>query len=418
MLSLSYYTGIRSYRLGVSIASLFGNQKAKQWINGRKNWQQHLSDFRNKNKDQPLIWFHASSLGEFEQVKPLIEKIKNDNEYKDHLLFVSFFSPSGYEYSLDYKVADKLFYLPLDTDSNAISFIEILQPEIAIFVKYDFWFNYLNILQENLIPIVYFSCNFRENQIYFKSYARWQRSILEDIDRIYTLNKKSENVLLKHGFKNAAVCGDTRYDKVIQNAEQSIPIPIIEQFKKEKPLLILGSSWQPEEKIIAQYLEKNKGEIKVIIAPHDISEKHLLEIEGIVKVPMLRYANLTEENINKIDVILIDNIGLLSNTYQYADFAFIGGGFTNDLHNILEAAAFSNVVFYGNKFSKFPEAQELIDFGGGISVSNYSDFETIINNVLKNTSKQRTMKQKSKDFVYQHKGATDIVFRAVKELLG
>lgn len=418
MLNLSYYTGIRSYRLGVSIASLFGNQKAKQWINGRKNWKQRLTEFRKQNQNQPLIWFHASSLGEFEQVKPLIEKIKKDKEYKDHILFVSFFSPSGYEYSLDYKVADKLFYLPLDTDSNAISFVEILQPEIAIFVKYDFWFNYLNILQENLIPIVYFSCNFRENQIYFKSYARWQRSILEDIDRIYTLNQKSEAVLLKHDFKNTAVCGDTRYDKVIQNAEQSSPIPIIEEFKKDNPLLILGSSWQPEEKIIAKYLETHKGNVKVIIAPHDISEKHLLEIENLVHVPMLRYSKLTEENVNNIDVILIDNIGLLSNTYQYADFAFIGGGFTNDLHNILEAAAFSNVVFYGNKFSKFPEGQGLIDFGGGISVKNYSDFESTFNEVLKNTSKRNKMKQKSREFVYQHKGATNIVFEAVKELLG
>ncbi len=418
MLNLSYYTGVRSYRLGVSIASLLGNKKAKQWINGRKNWKKNLIDFRTKNKKQPLIWFHASSLGEFEQVKPLIEKIKKDEAYKNHLLFVTFFSPSGYEYSLDYKVADKLFYLPLDTDSNAKTFIEILQPELAVFVKYDFWFNYLNILQENLIPIIYFSCNFRENQIYFKSYARWQRSILEDIDRIYTLNKKSEAVLLKHNFKNTAVCGDTRYDKVIQNAEQSIPISIIEQFKQNKPLLILGSSWQPEEKIIAKYLEKNNEKIKIIIAPHDISEKHLIEIEALVKTPMLRYSKLTEENINQIDVILIDNIGLLSNTYQYADFAFIGGGFTNDLHNILEAAAFGNVVFYGNNFSKFPEGQGLIDFGGGISVTNYLDFESSFNEVLKNTSKQNKMKQKSKDFVYQHKGATNIVYQGVKELLG
>jgi len=417
MLNISYYTGVRLYRLGISIAKTLGNEKAKQWVEGRKGWKKELLTFREKHKDKPLIWFHASSLGEFEQVKPLIERIKKSSEYKEYLLFVTFFSPSGFENSKNYTVADKMMYLPLDTEKNASFFVETLQPDLAIFVKYDFWFNYLNKLQESLIPILYFSCNFRENQIYFKSYARWQRSILEDIDKIFTINEKSNQVLLNKRFTNSAVCGDTRYDKVIQNAEQSKDIPIIKKFKQTYPLLVLGSSWQPEEKIIAQYLEKQKGKLKIIIAPHDISEKHLKEIEKIIPVPMLRYSQLLEDNVNNVDVILVDNIGLLSNMYQYADFAFIGGGFTNDLHNILEAAAFGNVVFYGNKFSKFPEGQELIDFGGGISIGSYSEFEEKFNTILNDKKLQKEMQQKAKAFVYRHKGATDIVFKAVKELL-
>lgn len=417
MLNIGYYTGIRTYSWGVSLASFLGNEKAKKWINGRKNWKAELKTFRDKNRDKPLIWFHASSLGEFEQVKPLIEKVKQDKVYKNHIIFVSFFSPSGYEYSLDYKLADKIFYLPLDTQRNATYFIETLEPELAVFVKYDFWFNYLNTLQINQIPIIYFSCNFRPNQIYFKSYAQWQLSILEDINHIYTLNESSKKLLSKYNFRSVAVCGDTRYDKVIQNAERKSPIPIIETFKGTNPLMILGSSWQPEENIIAKYLSKNDNELKIIIAPHDISEKHLLEIEKTITVPMLRYSKLTLENISKIKVILIDNIGLLSNTYQYADYAFIGGGFTNDLHNILEAAAFGNVVFYGNNFSKYPEGKELIDFGGSISVANFLEFEQKLNQLISDNQQLKIYKQKAKEFVYQHKGATDIVFNAIKELL-
>ena len=417
MLNLSYYTGIRFYCAAVSVAGLFGNDKAKKWIAGRKNWKKELAEFKEVNKEKSLIWFHASSLGEFEQVKPLIEKVKKDKSYKDYLIFVTFFSPSGYEYSSDYKKADKVFYLPLDTQSNATYFISTLEPDLAIFVKYDFWFNYLNTLQLSQVPIIYFSCNFRSTQVYFKSYAKWQLSILEDINRIYTLNQKSADLLSKYNFRKVAVCGDTRYDKVVQNAERKVPIPVIERFANKQPLMILGSSWQPEEKLIGQYLSKNKNELKVIIAPHDISEKHLLEIEKVVSVPVQRYSELTEENATSTSVVLIDNIGLLSNTYQYADFAFIGGGFTNDLHNILEAAAFGNVVFYGDKFSKYPEGQELIDFGGGISISNYLEFESQMNGLLENSNRKKIIQEKSKEFVYQHKGATDVVFQAVKELL-
>lgn len=307
--------------------------------------------------------------------------------------------------------------LPLDTQSNAKYFINTLDPEIAIFVKYDFWFNYLNILQLNQIPIIYFSCNFRKNQVYFKSYAKWQLSILEEIDKIYTLNNKSKDILLKYNFRSVEICGDTRYDKVIQNAERKTSVPIIEKFKQDKKLLILGSSWQPEEKIISKYLYSNKEKIKVIIAPHDISEKHLIEIEKKIPVSIKRFSNVSENNISNLDVLLIDNIGILSNIYQYSDFAFIGGGFTNDLHNILEAAAFKNVIFYGNKHSKYPEAQELIDFGGAFDVKSYKDFEIKINDILKQTKTLKTMQQKSKEFIYRYKGATDIVFKAIKQLI-
>lgn len=417
MLNITYYTSIRAYKIGISIAKILGNEKAKKWINGRKNWRKRLQEYRAQNIKQSLIWFHASSLGEFEQVKPLIEKIKKDRLYEDYILFVTFFSPSGFENSMDYKVADKHFYLPLDTQSNARFFIETLQPDLVIFVKYDFWFNILNTLQEYQVPTIYFSCNFRPDQIYFKSYSRWQLSILEHIDKIFTLNQQSKDVLDKYNFSDVEICGDTRYDKVIQTAERKKSYPNIHLFKNNLPLLILGSSWQHEEKIIARYIRETNENLKIIIAPHDISEKHLLEIEKLIDASLVRYSNLNEENALLNNILLIDNIGMLASLYQYSDFAFIGGGFTNDLHNILEPAAFENIVFYGNKFSKYPEGQELIDFGGGISISSYNEFKKSFENVLFDQKLQTSMKLKSKEFIYRHKGATKIVYNAVKKLL-
>lgn len=417
MLNITYYTSIRAYRFGISIAKLFGNEKAKKWVEGRNNWKKELVSFRKKNIEQSLIWFHASSLGEFEQVKPLIEKIKQDKVYEDYVLFVTFFSPSGYENSLDYTVADKHFYLPLDTQSNASFFIETLQPDLAIFVKYDFWFNILNTLQEYQVPTIYFSCNFRAEQIYFKSYSKWQLSILEHIDKIFTLNEKSKKVLDKYNFSAVEVCGDTRYDKVIQTAERKKSFPTIKAFKDNSPLLIIGSSWQPEEKIIAKYIKETKNHLKIIIAPHDIAEKHLIEIEKLIEEPTIRYSRLNEENAIENNILLIDNIGMLASLYQYSNFAFIGGGFTNDLHNILEPAAFENIVFYGNKFSKYPEGQELIDFGGGISVKSFDDFKNKMDSILLDKKMQFSMRKKSKEFIYRHKGATNIVYQAVKNLL-
>ncbi len=415
MSNLVYNTGIKAYKTSVKVASLLGNDKAKKWLKGREGWQEELQAFRKGKEDRSLIWFHASSLGEFEQVKPLIERIKNTKEFEDYLVVVTFFSPSGYENSLAYDRADLLFYLPVDTPNNAQQFLDILNPDIAVFVKYDFWFNLLDELQKRLTPIVYFSCNFREGQLFFKPYGKWQRSILQGIDSILTLNEQSKRVLENNNFENAKVCGDTRFDKVIDNAEKCTPVPIVEKFKNNKPLLIVGSSWQPEEKVIADFVKTNQ-DIKVIIAPHDISEKHLREIESLVP-SAVRYSQINEENVGETNVILIDNIGLLSNLYQYADFAFIGGGFTNDLHNILEAAVFGNVVFFGNRHSKYPEGKELIEYGGAIEVKDSKDFTKELNQLLIDINKRKGIGKRAKEFVERHKGATDIVFEEVKRLM-
>jgi 3-deoxy-D-manno-octulosonic-acid transferase len=244
-----YTIGIYLYKLGVIIAGLTGNSKAIKWLEGRRRWRRKL----NRKKWNAPIWIHASSLGEFEQAKPLIEKIKHDKDLSEKQIIVTFFSPSGYLASRNYDTVTGSYYLPLDIPINVRSFLNIVKPSIAIFVKYDFWFNYLIELQKRNIPTLYFSCNFRKNQIYFKNGSSWQRSILKKIDFIYSLNEESNAILEKNQFTNIGVCGDTRYDKVAQNAERKVPVELIEKFKDSKFLLLAGSSWPIEEEIVFKF---------------------------------------------------------------------------------------------------------------------------------------------------------------------
>ncbi len=407
-----YTFGILLYKLGVIIAGLTGNQKAIKWLEGRRRWRRKLG---RKKWDAP-IWIHASSLGEFEQAKPLIEKIKEDSFLKDKQLIITFFSSSGYLVSKNYSLATGVYYLPLDIPINVNSFLNIVNPSISISVKYDFWFNYLSELQKRKIPTLYFSCNFRNNQFYFKKWASWQRSLLKKIDFLFSLNEESNEVLKNYGFSNNGVCGDTRFDKVAQNAERKTAIPLIEKFKNNDLLLIAGSCWPIEEEIVSLYHKSHPNE-KIILAPHDVSSSRIEEISKLFNGESILYSELNEENALNYSVVIIDNIGMLSNLYQYGDVAFVGGGFTNDLHNILEPAAMNNVIMYGNSFSKYPEGEELIKYGGSFSISNYEEFERRMVFFQNDSTSLNQMKMLCKQFVHQHKGATNIVFEKVKALM-
>lgn len=413
-----YNIGVQSYSLGVKLAGVFGNSKAKNWTAGRKDWRKNIkTDLGSTEKN---IWIHATSLGEFEQVKPLIEKIKADNAFSEYKVVVTFFSPSGYEYSKNYELADFKFYLPIDTKINAVDFIELINPSVAIFVKYDFWFNYLELLQKKQIPHLFFGCNFRENQIYFKSVNKWQVQILQKINRLFTLNKQSFDVLKNNNFSNMEICGDTRFDKVIQNANRCQPILLIEQFKQNKKLLILGSSWEKEEDILADYLSSNKywnQHLKIIIAPHNIYGNHVSEIIGKLPVKSLKFSEANENNIEDFDMLIIDNIGMLSNLYQYGNISFIGGGFTNRLHNILEAATFSNALIYGNNHAKFPEGKQLTAANGAFAINDANGFAKHLNRFIENNGLLEATQCKAKAFIENNKGATDIVFKGVEDLL-
>ena len=413
-----YNIGVRSYSLGVKLAGVFGNSKAKNWTAGRKDWRKNIkTDLGSTEKN---IWIHATSLGEFEQVKPLIEKIKADNAFSEYKVVVTFFSPSGYEYSKNYELADFKFYLPIDTKINAVDFIKLINPSVAIFVKYDFWFNYLELLQKKQIPHLFFGCNFRENQIYFKSVNKWQVQILQKINRLFTLNKQSFDVLKNNNFSNMEICGDTRFDKVIQNANRCQPILLIEQFKQNKKLLILGSSWEKEEDILADYLSSNKywnQHLKIIIAPHNIYGNHVSEIIGKLPVKSLKFSEANENNIEDFDMLIIDNIGMLSNLYQYGNISFIGGGFTNRLHNILEAATFSNALIYGNNHAKFPEGKQLTAANGAFAINDANGFAKHLNRFIENNGLLEATQCKAKAFIENNKGATDIVFKGMEDLL-
>lgn len=413
-----YNIGIRSYSLGVKLAGVFGNSKAKKWTSGRKNWRKTITS--QIGSSEKKVWIHATSLGEFEQVKPLIEKIKADNAFSGHKVVVTFFSPSGFEYSKNYELADFKFYLPIDTKINAADFIELINPSIAIFVKYDFWFNYLELLQKKQIPHLFFGCNFRENQIYFKAINKWQLQILQKINRLFLLNKQSFDVLKNNNFSNMEICGDTRFDKVIQNANRCKPIALIKQFKQNKTLLILGSSWEQEEDILADYLEQNKEwnkQLKIIIAPHNIYGNHISEITKKLPIKSLKFSEANKNNIEHFDLLIIDNIGMLSNLYQYGNISFIGGGFTNRLHNILEAATFENALIYGNNHVKFPEGKQLIQTKGAFAIKDAKDFSNCINNLLNNDTLLKSTQQNAKALIENNKGATDIVFKGISELL-
>jgi 3-deoxy-D-manno-octulosonic-acid transferase len=407
-----YTLGIHLYHLGIIIVGLTGNNKAIKWLEGRHRWRKKL---QRKKWNSP-IWIHTASLGEFEQAKPLIELIRKDEQLKDKQILVTFFSPSGYLVSKNYDLVTGLYYLPLDTIYNAKSFINIVQPSIAVFVKYDFWFNYLLELQRKKIPTLFFSCNFRKNQPYFKRASQWQKNIMRKIDYIYSLNEDSQLILEKHAFQNAGVCGDTRYDKVAQNAERKSPNALIEQYKNGEFILIGGSTWPAEEALLWQFHQKHP-EIKIIIAPHDVSASRIDEIQNLFQQQCTLYSNYLQNETVKNNLLLIDNIGMLSNIYQYSDVALVGGGFTNDLHNILEPAAMSNVILFGNKTDKYPEASALVKYGGSFSIDNYNDFEKRIEFLINDSNSCEQMKILCKQFVHSHVGATQLVFEKMHELM-
>jgi 3-deoxy-D-manno-octulosonic-acid transferase len=411
-LKFLYNIGIRGYHLGIATAGLLGKDKAVKWLEGRRNWKSKLSEAKWQNP----IWVHASSMGEFEQAKPLIEKIRS--EHPKQQILVTFFSPSGYEMAKDYQLADEVIYLPLDTKKNARIFIETVQPKIAVFVKYDFWFNFLKELQNQKIPTLYFSCNFRTEQMYFKSSMKWQRSIMQEIDLIYCLNGASKQVLMDNGFTNADICGDTRFDKVKQNAARISEVDFISGFKGDNRLLVLGSSWPEEEEIVEGYWNSEKPNgLKIIVAPHNISEAHLVQIEARFANQIIRYSNLSESLAEQYPIILIDCIGLLANLYQYADISFVGGGFSNALHNILEPAAMGSALLYGNNNKKFPEGKAMEEFGGGHNVSDAKDFNYQMLKWLREPSLLHEVQQKSKSFVDSQVGATNKVYDQVIRLM-
>lgn len=406
-MKLLYQISIYGYATSIQLASLF-NQKAKLWVLGRKDIFKKLK--KEICSDTNLVWFHCASLGEFEQGKPVIEAYKS--KYPNDKILVTFFSPSGYELRKNYSGADYIFYLPIDTPKNAKQFIEITKPKKAFFIKYEFWNFYLKELKKNNIPTYLVSGVFRNDQLFFKWYGKWYQEMLHCFTHFFVQNNASKKLIEKLGFTNITLCGDTRFDRVYENSQQSIKLPIIKAFKNNSKILIGGSSWPNEEQILADYFKSNSNKFKLIIAPHDISEAHIKKIEQLFNQNCIRYSKATEQNVIDENVLIIDNIGILSNTYQYTDIALIGGGFTGALHNILEPCSYGNLILFGPHHQKFHEAQDLINNKGAYSISTIVELNNIIRN---NIDKLEELKVNNRSFVTSNTGAVDIIMKIINQ---
>jgi 3-deoxy-D-manno-octulosonic-acid transferase len=393
--------GTELYFLGVKIASLW-NDKAKMFVEGRKTTWNKLQGFNPGNDE--VYWFHCASLGEFEQARPLIEKLKGLKACK---VVITFFSPSGYEIRKNYNLADLIVYLPKDSKTNAKLFLNAIKPTKIFFIKYEFWPNYLLEAKRQNIPSYLISGVFRKHQIFFKWYGGFMRKVLKSFNHIFLQNIKSQALLDQINI-NSIVAGDTRYDRVMQNAESVKAFPLIEQFVNQQQTLVVGSCWHEDETVIFPILN-HKKDLKIIIAPHEIDKKHITSIEQQLKKKSIRYSQLEKtKNVSEFDVLIIDNIGMLMHLYQYANVAYIGGAFGKGLHNILEPASFGVPVIFGNNYAKFPEAFQFIDEGIGFSISNSTEFKGILNQLLKTDYSAQVLR-----FMNEQKGATDKIINQI-----
>ncbi|KRT16868.1 3-deoxy-D-manno-octulosonic acid transferase [Pedobacter ginsenosidimutans] len=393
---LLYIIGIRVYTLLIRIFSLF-NPKAKLFINGRKNSYTQIVQKINPNEKH--IWFHFASLGEFEQGRPVLEKLKS--LYPAKKIVVTFFSPSGYEIRKNYALAD-VFYLPIDTAANAKRFIASINPEMAIFTKYEFWHFYFKELKDKGIPLYVISGIFRENQAFFKWYGGFYRNILKSVTYFFVQNEESKNLLKSIGLNNVTINGDTRFDRVYENAQSPKQLSLIESFIGNSPTLVCGSTWPEDEKILSALPEKYPS-WKFIIAPHEIHESHIESIEKQFSIGSVRFSVLEAQISDlKSQILIIDNIGMLSSLYQYGNVAYIGGGFGTGIHNTLEAAAFGLPVIFGPKYDKFQEAKDLIAIGAAKSISSVEELIGAFEDFAKNEDAAAQAKR----YVADKKGAT------------
>ena len=374
---LLYNFGIALYRMIIYIASFF-NTKAKLFIKGRENIFETIEKQIDQTKKH--IWFHFASLGEFEQGRPVLEALKK--KYPDQKIIVTFFSPSGYEIRKNYAIAEGVFYLPLDTRKNAERLISLIRPEIAIFTKYEFWYHYFKVLQKNQVPLLIISGIFRPDQLFFKWYGGFYRSMLDAVTHFFVQNTQSVELLKSLDINQVSLSGDTRFDRVAEHVLTSKPLPAIEKFAGKAPVFIAGSTWPQDEQLIAE-LAAAYPTWKFIIAPHEIDPTHINQLMKLFP-GAIRYTLVREQSsFPDCQIMLIDNMGLLSSVYPYGKIAYIGGGFGAGIHNTLEAAAFGLPVIFGPKYDKFQEAKDLLNLKAAISISSFNDLSVAFDTLQK-----------------------------------
>lgn len=393
------------------IAALF-NPKAKKWVNGRKGQFDRLKE-QIDDGDQ-IIWFHCASLGEFEQGRPVIEAMRKN--FPDHKILQTFFSPSGFEVRKDTKEVDYVFYLPLDTQSNARKFIEIARPRIAFFVKYEFWFNYINELSKNKIPTIVISAIFRPSQYIFKPWGYWPLKQLQKITHFFVQNEESLDLLNEAQVYHAEIGGDTRFDRVMKLASEKKSFPVIESFKGNADLIMAGSTWPADGDVLLDLFKSVKNDNKLIIAPHEISKERIDQVLKKFSDFNPQLYSTYDPKVENSDVLIINNVGLLSYLYRYAKIAYVGGGFGIGIHNLLEAATYGIPVIFGPNYNRFLEAIELIEVGGGYAIANSKDCLEVFN-MLEDEKKYYQSCQAALSYVEKNSGATKLVVDKVKSYL-
>jgi len=404
-----YSIAIHFYAVAIKVAALF-NEKAKLFVAGRKNWEQNLkSKIDSKAK---YIWVHCASLGEFEQGRPLIEAIKE--QFPAYKIVLTFFSPSGYEIRKNYALADVVAYLPLDTKRNARTFISIVNTEKVFFVKYEYWNNYITELHNRKIPLYLVSAIFRKEQPFFSKtpWGKWFLRMLFKVEHLFVQTKVSGELLESVGIKNYTVSGDTRFDRVAAIAAAAKDIPPVEKFKGSSLLVVAGSTWKPDEELLAAFINQSSG-VKFIIAPHEVSAANVSRIKQSITKPVIEYSKVQESEIANFDVIIIDSIGLLSSLYRYGNIAYIGGGFGVGIHNILEAATFGLPVIFGPKYKKFKEAVDLIDEGGAFKIYCQTSMNRVLHKLTEDETHRRKAAEISKDYVAKNVGSTQLIIKKV-----
>lgn len=407
---------------GIAIASLFNEKVRKMWRGEREAFK----ILKQKvDPDAKYVWFHAASLGEFEQGRPLMERIRK--EHPQYKILLTFYSPSGYEVRKNYEGADIICYMPVDTRLNAIRFLRLVRPVMAFFIKYEFWSNFLHILKHRGVPTYSVSSIFREDQVFFKWYGKSYANVLKCFTRFFVQNEESKRLLAGIGITDVDVVGDTRFDRVLQIKEAAKQLPICEAFRKGSAVesaealpktgykvFVAGSSWPPDEEIFIRFFNEHK-DWRLLIAPHVIGEDHLKLILSLIKgKKVVRYTQTSPEEAAEADVLIIDCFGLLSSMYRYGDVAYVGGGFGVGIHNTLEAAVWNMPVIFGPNNKKFQEAQGLLKSGGGFEIHNFEEFEGLMNSMMNDEAFLKSSGEKAGAFVASLSGATDKVLSKVK----
>lgn len=400
----------------------FFSPKMKLFVNGRKSVFATLE--QKINSSDKTIWFHAASLGEYEQGLPVMEKIKE--KFPNHKIVVTFFSPSGYEVRKNNSIANATVYLPLDTKTNAKKFLKLVHPEMVFFIKYEFWPNYLNELKKSNVTTYLISGIFRENQAFFKWYGGFYRKALKTFDYFFVQNESSKTLLQSLGFQNVKISGDTRFDRVVSILERDNSLDFIEQFKDNKTTIVIGSSWPKDEELLINYINQASEDIKFIIAPHNIKQEQIANLKSQISKKTILFSEKDEilkqhfdcaqcDKLSEYQVFIIDTIGILTKIYSYADIAYVGGGFGNPgVHNLLEPATFGIPIIVGPNYSHFAEAIALVHQEGCVSVKNQNELNEAFDNLISNEDIRHEKGHICETFVQMNKGATQTIMNHIQ----